>query len=338
MALVMGCSKEDDPQSQPNISIDNEDIETKCKSFGIFPKDIANITSIDLMADSVSYKLAGGRKGNKSWFAKFSPNGTELYSYSLAPNIAQKEYAYINPGSLWDLWVNEENKVYKDSDKLFLITWFENKNKTSLDDYNSVLSVLDFETGKELSILPFEYSIDRYKIIRSNDTYYILSGRSSYKHLYCLNSNGGLEWYRETTKNEKESGLLSYKDYQALDNRLMLFFSSKVINGFSEKIVKIIDLEAYMQKLEILCSDIPFVGDLSTEKNVLYEFHKAEKQNDNIILYFGEYLGKDIIDDAITDNHHTEYELKNEYYYIIAYPSGDVLGKYKKHTAFSFKL
>ena len=141
-----------------------------------------------------------------------------------------------------------------------------------------------------------------------------------------------MEWYRETTKSEKESGLLSYKDYQALDNRLMLFFSSKVINGFSEKIVKIIDLEAYTQKLEILCSDIPFVGDLSTERNVLYEFHKAEKQNDNIILYYGEYLGKDVIDDAITGNHHTEYELKNEYYYIIAYPSGDVLGKYKKHN------
>lgn len=110
----------------------------------------------------------------------------------------------------------------------------------------------------------------------------------------------------------------------------MLFFSYKYIDGRYNDIVKVIDLEAYEQKLEILCSDIPFVGDLSTEKGIKYKFHKAEKQNDNIILYFGEYLKKDVIDDAITGEYHTEFELKNEYYYIIAYPSGDVLGKYKK--------
>ena len=94
--------------------------------------------------------------------------------------------------------------------------------------------------------------------------------------------------------------------------------------------MKIIDLEAYKQKLEILCSDIPFKGDLEGKGKVSYKFHKAEKQNDNIILYFGEYLEKDVIDDVILGYYHPEYELKNEYYYVVAYPSGEVLGKYKK--------
>lgn len=321
--LIMGCSKEFE-EILPSTIVSEQpfSVDSICKSFGIFPKDMASITAIYLTGDSVSYKLAGGMKGNKSWFAKFSPDGTELYSYSLDPNIAQKKYAYINLGSIQSCWV--KNKVvYKNDNKLFLVTWFTNEdpeNFPTVSERNSVLSVLDFETGKEFARLPFENST-RYEINRSNDTYCVLS----YKYLYCLNSNGGLEWYREPSKKEKENGFNSYHDYQMLDNKLMLFNDNPEYWGYPH--FKIIDLETYELKLEL---SITVAGDLAGEKGVRYRFHRAEKQNDNIILYFGEYLGKEIIDDVVFGEYHYEYELKNEYYYVVAYPSGEVLGKYKK--------
>ena len=326
----MGCSKENDPQPAAEFYRYGYDVESICKSFGIFPKDMDSITAIFLTADSVSYKLAGGMKGNKSWFAKFSPNGTELYSYSLDPNIAQKEYAHIK----WPMVTYSNSNdvsathVCRIDNKLFLGTIFTNENPENSywTDPKSALSVLDFETGKELTRLPFENDAYIYEINRSNDIYYILSKSSYYyKYLYCLNSNGGLEWHRETTKEEKERGLVPYHDYQALDNKLMLFDDGPNSSNYLN--FNIINLETYELKLKL---HITFAGDLVGEEKVSYKFHKAEKQNDNIILYFGEYLGKDVIDDVIFGKYHTEYELKNEYYYVVAYPSGEVLGKYKK--------
>ena len=108
-----------------------------------------------------------------------------------------------------------------------------------------------------------------------------------------------------------------------LDNKLMLFNDNPEYWGYPH--FKIIDLETYELKLEL---SITVAGDLAGEKGVRYRFHRAEKQNDNIILYFGEYLGKEIIDDVVFGEYHYEYELKNEYYYVVAYPSGEVLGKY----------
>lgn len=316
----MGCSKENDPQPTGKLEFYRYgyDVESICKSFGIFPKDMDSITAIFLRADSVSCKLAGGMKGNKSWFAKFSPNGTELYSYSLDSNIAQKECAYTSVFNSCGI------------DKLFLGTTFTNGEPSVFDpviDSKSVLSVLDFETGKELTRLPFENDTYGYVINKSNDIYYILSKVDfyKYKHLYCFNSNGGLEWHRETTKEEKERGLVPYHDYQALDNKLMLFDDGP--NNSNYLNFNIINLETYELKLKL---HITFAGDLVGEEKVSYKFHKAEKQNDNIILYFGEYLEKDVIDDVILGYYHPEYELKNEYYYVVAYPSGEVLGKYKK--------
>lgn len=318
---LFGCSKgsDEDPTIEINPSVEEENtIAKKCKEYGIYPTGMNAITEINFIRDSISYKLAGGAKGNKSWLAKFKPDGSEIFSYSLDPSIGQKETANNTTTSLWGLWSND-SKLFCDNGKLFVITWFRNKEDASItsENYNSVLSVLDFNTGKELSKLPYQVSVDNYQITPSNGFYYVLSKSSqkiAFEHLFSLNKDGSLAWGREVLENEKTNGISSYTDFQALDSELMLYFYLKPVDDHLEETVRVINLKTSEVNMEINQSDIPFTGELESQSGISYKFTKASKDGEEIKICFGEYEND---------------KLKNEYCYVVLYPSGEVKSKSK---------
>lgn len=314
--ILAGCSDANEYPEQTD-ELAETSIEKQCKDWGIAPKNVGQITELTMYADSISYKIVGGKMGHDSWFAKFTPTGEEIFSYVVKAADGKKKNAHINQNSIVQLSDN----------KLFLLTFFidEDDPYTILDNYNSILSVIDFTSGEELSRLPVEQQVHRYDILLTNNIYYVLSGRGIYQQISCVSSNGTLAWSRETTESEKDNGLRAYNIYQALDDELMLFFPPvRVVDNEYDARIRIIDLSSYTLELEIPCGNIPHPGIPRSP----YRFHRAEKLSDVVNVYFGEYSEIKVIDDELTNEYHIEYILENEFYYSIEYPTGKIIGKF----------
>ncbi|MBO5455550.1 MAG: hypothetical protein J6A20_03455 [Muribaculaceae bacterium] len=308
--LWESCSSKE--ESEPPITSVTPDMEIEeiCKGAGIRPKNIGSIEKLLQIVDSTDYKIATGQlKDGSAWLAKFSLSGDELYSYNItSPN---DNLTFLGG-------IDIQNHDYtSDNHLLFTITFSDGSN-SSFAEFRCLFVVLDFLNGKELSF--FEVESSQMNVHHSNGYKYLTPrGYLSYNSmLYCLDTTGKLSWFRNTTSQEQGSWPYCYKGFQALTSEL-IFMPYRVVN-----------LKEYSVTLDLDNEKMPITGELAGQALVQYDFHKAELIGQLLNIYYGEYKLVQYVSDPVLGT--TEYakELKNEYYYSVRYPSGEILGHYKK--------
>lgn len=311
---LISCSKNNDINTSKDDIIGELNFSAEIlENFGVKPTNVEEISYVGLLRDSITYKLAGGRRTNKAWISKFKPDGTEIYNLVIPSSIDGIEFSNINNSSI----------LVIDNNLLFIRSYF---SKFPNGDTHSLVSIYDFTTGKELGRCPVS-STQELTLKHQNDFYYILFGKypvtSKNLYLNCINQNGKYLWGRETTELEQTKGFDLYPDFKVLDDSLILFLSN------NDHKIKIIDLKIYSPKLEIPFDYVPFIGDKFSEMGISYKFYNAAKIDNIINIYFDENKETEIIDDQITGAHHTVYNLQNRYYYSIKYLTGEIIGKFK---------
>lgn len=121
--------------------------------YNLRPKDKKNLY-IHSVVDSISYKVAYGRKVNKAWMSKFDASGNELFSYTMNNMPEDRKYGHFNDRSV----------IYQDENFIFLNGWLTNDSVVvgnSLDwgsikdilnsgAFTSFISIVDFRNGKEI--------------------------------------------------------------------------------------------------------------------------------------------------------------------------------------------
>ncbi len=60
-----------------------------------------------------------------------------------------------------------------------------------------------------------------------------------------------------------------------------------------------------------------------------YEIHKAELKDSILNIFYGEYKLIKRVTDSVLGLYEYDKELYKEYYYSVAFPSGEVLGLYE---------
>lgn len=287
---------------------------------GLRPSQIDSINSLNGFFETKDWIILYGRRNNKAWLSKFDNSGNEIYAYEF-PTSKKWKTSHYNQNSL--LEVNGELN-FMNNNLIFTRGWYSNVLKPEEEaalDNDQYISVIDFTTGKELSIIGPDGS-DQSNILHTfiqtiNNRYLIkvidiLANKRS--RFYVVGEDGKLLYGREWTQNEQDilgPGVLFINDeiVAPIVEKDKYFDSSvsyPIINLKDWKLLKKIDQSDGL---------IP-QGENQSNKNTIYKMEKTYLEGNNIKFIYNEFIIKYTIDEI--SGHSTETsEFKDTYYYDI---------------------
>ena len=337
LVLFAGCLGDNPNEPETTMMTDEEVIiEDYLNDLGLKPSDSEKIELIRHYSDSTTYKILAGMKNKNAWFSKFDPNGNEIYSYELKFNNT------INGQTIYPQYINGSFLLIE-NDVLIVQSYMPEKKEGITLPYYSILSVIDFNTGKELHQFPLGKQSHSYVVNKEKYSYLIeetihnYSSNRSVSKFYCFDFNLTPLWSRETEEAEKE-GLEFYKR-MAIDQTDIFIDENTLVsqfqqdrNGSTEIMYKIIDFKNYSLIFEKYVGDIPLFGDRVTEEGISYKYMATEIKNDFVWIIFGEYKRRKVVDsyDPIYgEKFHYEYDLLDKYYCEYDKATGNLVGKNK---------
>lgn len=189
---------------------------------GIKPSDADLINNVVNVVDNDGYKLAYGRKNNKAWFAKFKNNGEQIYSYEMESEKS-KEYKYSH--------CNSKSNLLISNGKIFIGCNLTNENdpNAAVYSFNTVLVVLDFESGLEISKLESKEIGSVFRNIREEENFYFIectdwNEKGNVYSFHVFYPNGTLVWERDTEPGlETNLGIEGYKLHYFLNRNEIVY-------------------------------------------------------------------------------------------------------------------
>lgn len=263
LLLFIACSKNDGI---------NPMVKEELIKYNVNPSNPEQINQVFSFGDSIDYKYVTGIKNNNAWISKFTPNGDEIFSFELQndkKNYQLSAYTY--------------QSLYLDKDLLFLYAYcFDD---SVVPDYvNNTwihLTVIDFETGKEIYRFEPLKSTGDYSIHKSQKYYLVLSYISrryidpEEVFITMIDSDGCFLWSRKKNENE----IIPYNQQYFLDKERIVYIASDSY--------KIINLKDYTLIQDFTKDKLPLIGDgVAAGYNISYNRDSVYVFNNNIRMTY----------------------------------------------------
>lgn len=253
--IFMACSSDDNDEPIDFLDVENPNpIKEIIEKSGINPSGVEEINNIYSIIDSINYKIAFGRKNNNAWIAKFNPSGDELFSTEIKATQSKRKFGHCNVNSI----------ILKQEDCLFLMGWFTDYEDVMQFEkgYTTFLSVVDFNTGKEIRRLKTLEGNAEFRIETFPENRFLVrtSNNTNISTITML-KNDSFEalWERNFTDYEKtgsygDNNILSfYRDYSFISEDKIIYILGQYgeRSGFSTPIYVYADSDDYCKVIDL---------------------------------------------------------------------------------------
>lgn len=284
---------------------------------GLKPSQQDSVKGIGEYVAADDYQLLAGQRNRNAWLSKFDKSGNEIYSYELQPAGGWK-YSFYPPSSQHPL-------LLINSKFIFLVGRYTDEfdisylNLPALNVYGECISILDFNTGKEitkLDILRGGNNLHYFtNIIESNNRYLIhrkeVDDRTGNYNSFTVIDGNGKELYTKPWREEED--LFLGKGFIFLDDTRVAPRASKT---YHPSPYSIIDLKTWTLLKKYTEDNLPLTGDHWGEDYIRYRVDTTYLEGNHIKYVYEENYIKDE-QNEITGKKETVTRLLGKYYYHI---------------------
>lgn len=303
---IIACS---DSEFEDAITTINPQVEAFLKTKNLDASSPEDIQYISDFKDSLGYTLVWGMKDSAAWVSKFNASGNEEFCFILKNWAGGKKYSHTNKFSL----------VLIDNNLMFVksfATDSPNPNDVVML-WNTFLSIIDINTGTEISRMPIYISENEYRLHKHQYGYMaedwgkINNGDAA---INMIDVSGNLIWSRLFSQKEKPNGLKTYLGYAMINTEKMIYNSTVQEGIYVYQTYIVINLRTEQLQFEIKKNTFPFNVSTDSWGDVFYELYSASESGGKITLSYNKKQRIKIIDNQYTGAFHYEYTILEKLY------------------------